>query len=535
MTMRTITNNPNASKIIEGLRDTGYEFKTAVADIVDNSIVADAERIEVSLHKDLAGKIDFYILDDGFGMDEDELITAMQYGSENNENRANHPLSLGKFGLGLKTASTSFCRRLTVVSVGASGKPAKAVWDLDLINQTNAWDLQVGEPDADEMRILNEFTKGKTGTLVRWGKVDRLLKKYKVATGRYADNEFNKYLEDLRGHLAMVFQRFIDPDNPRTERKVVLTLNRKVVEFWDPFRHGNAAGRDDPEVKGTVAGVEKMIGRFSVRSFYFPRSDEMDEAQRDYSDISLKKQGIYVYRENRLIYGPAWMDGESRHNSLNRVRVEFSFSHELDDLFQIDIKKSQVALNEDLAGYLFKDFLSGLLSQAKKDSQVGKSKKFAKDTKGLHDGSNDGLKKKEDLLQISKVFVDPATGASVLRNPQGVVPVRITITSANRPGENYVQPVENIPGGNLWEPVSIEGHNAVRLNTSHEYYRKVYSRIKEFPDVVKAVDYLLWSLAQGEFNALNEKAKDFIEEYRQQVSNIIRTLAKDLVEDDDEA
>jgi len=116
MTMRTITNNPNASKIIEGLRDTGYEFKTAVADIVDNSIVADAERIEVSLHKDLAGKIDFYILDDGFGMDEDELITAMQYGSENNENRANHPLSLGKFGLGLKTASTSFCRRLTVLA-----------------------------------------------------------------------------------------------------------------------------------------------------------------------------------------------------------------------------------------------------------------------------------------------------------------------------------------------------------------------------------------------------------------------------------
>ena len=110
--MNTVVNRPDAGRLIEGMRDTGYDFKTAIADIIDNSIAAEATKIDVSMNLDPSGEIFIHILDDGIGMTKDELILAMRYGAQARP----HPQSLGKFGLGLKTASTAFCRRLVVIS-----------------------------------------------------------------------------------------------------------------------------------------------------------------------------------------------------------------------------------------------------------------------------------------------------------------------------------------------------------------------------------------------------------------------------------
>lgn len=124
-------NPPDPERVIEGLRDTGYDFNTAIADIVDNSIAAEATRIDILINMDPQNEVTVYISDNGSGMNLPQLRNAMKYGSD----RRPDPSSLGKFGLGLKTASTSFCRKLSLVSRGEDGKTRKVQWDLDYVAQ----------------------------------------------------------------------------------------------------------------------------------------------------------------------------------------------------------------------------------------------------------------------------------------------------------------------------------------------------------------------------------------------------------------
>ena len=156
---------PDPERVMEGLRDTGYNFNTALADIIDNSIAADATRIDISVDLNPRDEVTVYIADNGTGMDEDGLKNAMRYGSKQRED----PSSLGKFGLGLKTGSTAFCRCLSVVSRGSGDDVVRKVqWDLDYIAKTNAWNLKQPNPSEEEIEILDATAEGETGTLVIW-------------------------------------------------------------------------------------------------------------------------------------------------------------------------------------------------------------------------------------------------------------------------------------------------------------------------------------------------------------------------------
>ena len=164
---------PDADRVAFGLRDTGYDFNTAIADIIDNSITAGASKVDVSLNVNPRGEIIVYIVDNGCGMNQDGLRNAMKYGSKERANRK----SLSKFGLGLKTASTSFCKCLSLVSRGDDSKIRKIQWDLDYIAEVNRWKPKTMEPSQSEIKILESIAEGGTGTLVIWEKVDRLLAK----------------------------------------------------------------------------------------------------------------------------------------------------------------------------------------------------------------------------------------------------------------------------------------------------------------------------------------------------------------------
>ena len=144
------------------------------------------------------------IADDGVGINRDELISAMKYGSPPRPN----PRSLGKFGLGMKTASTAFCKRLSVISRRPSKATAvKATWDLDHVAKVSAWELLISSPSKDELQRLDSVSAGKTGTLLVWEKVDRLLKEYSNPGGKSAQTALKKSTEDLAEHIGMVYQR----------------------------------------------------------------------------------------------------------------------------------------------------------------------------------------------------------------------------------------------------------------------------------------------------------------------------------------
>uniref|UniRef100_UPI003B58A604 ATP-binding protein n=1 Tax=Noviherbaspirillum sp. ST9 TaxID=3401606 RepID=UPI003B58A604 len=201
-----------------------------VADIIDNSIAATAEAINVILEIDARGNIQVAVADDGCGMDRAGLINALTYGSK----RRTDPSSLGKFGLGLKTASTAFCRKLTLVSRNAAEGPVlAATWDLDKVPDHN-WSVMIGEPSVEEAELLDVYASGRSGTVVIWDNVDRLLGEYKKAGGAPIRKAKERYLEQLRHHVSMIYQRFLDREDERA-RNVSVSINGVPVPPWDPF------------------------------------------------------------------------------------------------------------------------------------------------------------------------------------------------------------------------------------------------------------------------------------------------------------
>jgi Histidine kinase-, DNA gyrase B-, and HSP90-like ATPase len=517
---------PNPVRLIEGLRDTGYKFHTAIADLVDNSIAANATVVNIRILMDYHGAVTVWIVDNGCGMTKEGLISGMTYGSPVRPD----PASLGKFGLGLKTASTAFCRRLSVISRASSDAPyLKAIWDLDHVADVQKWELLLSTPADHEIERLKPIAKDGSGTLVVWDKVDRLLKTYQDAAGGHARNALDRQIKQLHQHLSMVYQRFLDPRDKRTSRKLNLDLQGTAVEPWDPFavKESDVVASD----KVTVELNGKKSGTFTVRAFVLPRKEEFSDPEAaEAARISTQLQGIYVYRENRLIYGPDWLGMVSKEPHSNLLRVEFSFDHELDEAFHIDIKKSEIILNQDLYVWL-DDFLQPARRAADDRYRQGQRKKAKEASAGAHDASNASIHSKEAALSTSNIqIVNEKKNEVMVENKEGQVRLRLKLSKPTKPGEFHVQPVAEIDDGMLWQPALIDLHKAVQINTGHPYYYKVDVPNLKSGVIVQGMDSLLWALSTAELGTVNDATKDHFLEMRFEVSKLLRRLVEDLPE-----
>ena len=516
---------PDPERISEGLRDTGYEFRTAIADIVDNSISAEATHVDIRLAMDFGGDVLVSIADDGYGMDRDELINAMRYGSKVRKNRA----SLGKFGLGLKTASTAFCRRLSLISRNKGTTQAlKAVWDLDHI-AAHGWQLLFEDPTEHELALLDAVAKGRPGTVVVWENVDRLLRDYAKPDGKFAKNALKRYEADLRFHISMVYQRFLDVGDSRA-RHVQVKVNGVAVDAWDPFCIAVTQKPVATKVQEVQVGEDERAS-FTVRAFVLPRKDEFtgsDEA-RD-ARLSNEMQGIFVYRENRLIHGPDWLDMYRKEPHLTLARVELSFDHKLDDAFQVDIKKSRILLNEALYEWMRDKFLPGPRREAQERYRVGVAATVKGTAALLHNPSNNAIHSKADSLRSADIKeVDGSSGSITITNKHGTTALKkIKLIEQQNPNELHVQPADSIQDGLLWEPAFIDENQAVRINTSHPYYHKVYLPNQKSGVTIQGLDSLLWALCSAEMGNVNKENEKNFEEMRYEVSRILRRLVDDL-------
>ncbi len=203
--MTDLENLPDATRLIYGLRDTGYNFNTAAADIIDNSIAANATEVNVQIELYEDGRKVVYFGDNGDAMDETELFAAMRYGAEARENLS----SLGKFGLGLKTASSSICLCFTLISRKKNSDTLnKLSWDLEHVEETNRWEMVRSEITPDEEEMFEELC-GDKGTLVIWSNCDRLLPKDYIDPGGTKEKAAIKRLTDrLTDHLSLIYYRF---------------------------------------------------------------------------------------------------------------------------------------------------------------------------------------------------------------------------------------------------------------------------------------------------------------------------------------
>jgi hypothetical protein len=525
---------PNPGRLIEGLRDTGYDFNTALADIVDNSVDANATKIAIKIEMDAFGETTISIADDGIGMNEEGLENAMTYGAKSKKIKSR----LGKFGLGLKTASTAFCRRFSVISRGASDcEVRKLTWDLDHVAKAHEWEVLVSPPTEEEVQRLEEACGKSTGTLVVWEKVDRLLKDYQDPTGKAAKKGLRKVEDSFREHAASVYQRFLDPDDHRA-RKIVMSLNGVPIKAWNPFCEGiqgtDLVGEIDHDVEFFDEDGALKEAAFQIRAFVLPRPEEFpSEETKTEARISTKAQGIYVYRENRQIHAGDWLGMFSIEPHFNLLRVEFSFDHELDGAFQVDIKKSRILLRDELYNFVKDNFLPAPRRAAEDRYRKGQKKKAAEKAAGAHEASNKAISSKEGDLRTATVtpIAGSATEAEIV-NKSGRFKIKIPVTTAANPNEVNVQPVPSIDDGLLWQPAIVDGHHAVQVNTGHQYYSKVYVPNLSSGVTIQGMDSMLWALIEAELGATAEGTQKHFRELRYEVSRILRALVEDLPEPD---
>lgn len=531
---------PEASRIMEGLRDTGYDYNMAVTDIIDNSIAAGATKVVVSSIQDPGGEIRVTIADNGCGMSENELEDAMRYGSSPRENTH----SLGKFGLGLKTGSTACCRRLKVIT-RKDGEESCAIWDLDYIAEIGKWQLQFTSPNKQELKTLDQAADGGNGTLVVWENCDRILSaRFSNSSTKAFKNAFDKSNKVLRQYIAMVYQRFIDPNDARAEN-VSIMLNGSGVAPWDPFC------RELPGVEDYGSYVfhanEYPDADIPVTAFIVPISQSLvtkEEKQRVMpdEDKDLKKftknslSGFYVYRENRLIHWGDWF-GMSVDFHHRLCRFELDFDADLDEVFQVDIKKSRILLNPDLREEIVK-FAEPIKKEGEKVYRQKERKTIVQTSGDVHKDSNTALASKaKDLVRGSVKEAGP--DSAEITNDYGTVVVPYGIEHGAPEEKSFVEVSESTLDGVLWQPAIINGKRSVQLNSGHEFYKRFYGANKDNPAAIQAMDYMFWVLAQAEAEALGDSAVENLTEARYAASKKLRKLAKELpdvtVEDFEEA
>ena len=524
-----LRNAPNPARLIFGLRDTGYDFFTAAADIVDNSIAAGANTINIELTLETDGRKIVYFGDDGQGMNEAGLWDAMRYGAPVRENLK----SLGKFGLGLKTASSSICRRYSLVSRADATAPLqKLTWDLDHVEKVGDWVMVADAVTSDEQEVFEELC-GDVGTLVVWEKCDRLLSKsYKTPGGNAELKAMNRRAERLREHCALIFHKYLNPAE-NGFRNVSIIVDGTAVDAWNPFYPARSEMvLSEAQTKLPIMLEDGSVHEATVRAWILPHSKDMSvDEEKEFAKISNRGQGFYIHRLGRVIHHGGYLGiwrADDPHWSL--LRIEFEFGEELDDAFRVDVKKSQILLDPAL-----EDGLKKLLTPAYREANNRyRRKQSAAVTGGAgidHGPANRTIGDTQGKKQPSVSEVNAETGEATLSNRKGTgIKIIAPVENDANPAELYVDPVDSIPHGYLWEPCLKSSENAdyntaVRINQEHDFYAKVYSQAESGVSV-EGIDLLLWALATAELDNTDEELQPMWEDIRDEVSSNLRKLLR---------
>jgi hypothetical protein len=524
-------NRPSAARLIESLRDTGYIFDTAVADVVDNSVAANATEIRLKLELEFGNSPIVMIADNGDGMDGDGVDDAMKYGAPERDSKK----SLGKFGIGLKTASTSICRKLTVISKKTGDYNIKQ-WDLDVVSKKDKWILLEPSLDdyAEHIAFLEDLTQGGSGTLIIWEKVDRLIRFGSEGTAR---NQLEKAITEISRHLSGVFYNFLETGNGFPD--ITIKVNDQYIKPWDPFcRWMNSNGKRVDIHKNSPFhiiqekdGKEEIVGTFYVNAYILPNKNTLTQEEIDKSRFGLDAQGFYVFREGRMIQDGGWPNRIFvKESHLNLLRVELLFDHQLDDYFQIDIKKSRIDLPKDI-----RDELKRILAPARNEANRRYRTAGVKSSKQgpKHDASGNVIGKHHDETTSGSEVetIDKDKGEATISNRYGITKVKLKVDENQ---DCVVQTRDTLEDGVLWVPGLVEGNlHAVFLNESHEFYKRFYYANKDNQALVLAMDAILWSLAEAELCVLSNTVRKNLEEMRISVSRSLRILAEELPEVDE--
>ncbi|WP_300599985.1 ATP-binding protein [Niabella sp.] len=357
----SIVLSPPPVFFIKSISEQGYSLSTAIADLIDNSLAAEANRIELLIDPNTS-PLRFFIADNGCGMSGNELTSNMRFPSADlDEPRSDN--DLGRFGLGLKTASFSQARRFSLISSKDKKSYEARTWDVEYLKETQDWTLMV-ENEATTNSYLQDFetlslnfharnSSFEPSTIVIWDHLYKLEKLQKKS-------EINDELEELRSHIGLVFHRFIKSG------KVEIRLNNLLIDAFDPFPV-NAAGvqlvaenywqtvHSFIRFQGIILPKRSAIEAKEPLSQWAPQGKTLDETQ-----------GMFIYRNDRLISYGGWLRTIPKSVWLQFGRIRIDITNSNDSEFHLNVAKSSLKLPFGLRRAMA-EMVSYVASQAAKE------------------------------------------------------------------------------------------------------------------------------------------------------------------------
>ena len=466
---------PFAPSLIESMRSLGYSFPSAIADLLDNSISAKARNIDIISTPEIEPSV--IILDDGNGMTEHELCEAMRYGSSNPLDTRRED-DLGRFGLGMKSASLSQCRKLIVVSK-KEGKISAYSWDLDYVIDSESWMLMgFTEEEILQFPHIDKLLDKEHGTYIYLSEFDRI----KEGTGNLSET-FNKCLDDMINHLALVFHRFIDEG-------LTIRVNQLELEARDPFLSYHRATQRKRESSFRINNEKITLKPFILPHLSKLSQDDLDKVGG--KDRLRSEQGFYVYRNKRLIIWGTWFRLE-RKDELNKLaRVMVDIPNSLDYMWSIDIKKSVATLPDIIKKNMYNAVYESVLCSEAVHTYRGRKEKKDKDIEyvwervKVRDGYEYQINRKIPQLELLQSTLDESQLrllGSVINTIEAAFPVSALYVDA---AKGNVEDKKIEPGDDfekVWDDLQTQMAYVRAQGLSERLYYQAFLKVEPYCNV----------------------------------------------------
>jgi hypothetical protein len=502
-------NDSNPARLIQSLRHIGYSNYEAIADLVDNCLDADATSIVIKISQ-RSGDFVITIADNGKGMDRDILDEALRLGSLTERDVTT---DLGKFGMGLVTASLSLSQRTQVVTKQGDEYYTSIV-DVEEVVKTDKFCKHLAPSTSDERQVFDELLGPvPSGTIVTLSKTDGVTNK-----------NVTQFANILRKHLGEVHRYFLISGK-------CITINGEPTQAIDPLQ------LEDPDTEPFSDDVYPIVieedGTKTTENIRVRISLIPEDAGKGDLELArgLQHQGFYVLRNNRQIYRAQTFGYFTKHNDFNRMRGEIFFSGTLDKLVGIEFTKRQVTFDQSIHDKLG-EHLRGQCTTIKRRMAGKEIMRSTPEQEQYHHQAAKTITEKSKLLIAPKAEIEK-------RSPPSNKGRNGTKTENNQDRERKnlkkTQRVQTElrckflhaqlgPNGQIFE-CDLEGRTVViRWNVDHPFFRRFVVDNQADGRLVTAVDFLVYSMAAAELRARDEENVEFINNMKAVISANLRTL-----------